>query len=185
MSDLGSEPVRRNTEHRLGEFTGAGYDKGRSWLWQAAWVAAQSVLLGAWWFPERYRPGLLRAFGADIGIGVRVRNGVRVHWPWKLRVGDYTWLGEGCWLLNLEPIDIGSNVCISQEAFLCAGSHQRHSETFDYDNGPITVGDSAWIATQAIVLRGVTIGDRAVVGARAVITHDLPADALVKPNDRV
>ena len=174
-----------NTPHRLGDFTGVGYDKGRSRMWQALWFAAQSVLLSGWWFPARFRPALLRAFGADIGTGVVVRNRVRVHWPWKLRVGDYTWLGEGCWLLNLEPIDIGRNVCISQEAFLCTGSHQRRSATFEYDNGPITVGDSAWIAAQALVLRGVTVGERAVVGARAVVTRDVEPDALIAPNERV
>jgi putative colanic acid biosynthesis acetyltransferase WcaF len=161
--------------HRLAGFRGTGYDKGRSIVWQAAWFAVQSLVFGAWWFPLRYRPALLRLFGARIGNGVRIRHHVRVLWPWKLTVGDSCWIGEGAWLLNLEPISLGANVCISQEAFLCTGSHLHDSETFEFDNAPITVADGAWIAAQALVLRGVHIGEGALIGARAVIVRDVPA----------
>ena len=113
-----------------------------------------------------------------------IRHRVRVLWPWKLSIGDGTWIGEGAWLLNLEPISIGANVCISQEAFLCTGSHDHASGTFEFDNGPITVEDGAWIAAQALVLRGTTIGEGALVGARAVVRRTvasgerLPAGAV-------
>jgi putative colanic acid biosynthesis acetyltransferase WcaF len=115
---------------------------------------------------------------------VFIRHRVRVLWPWKLRVGDDSWIGEDVWLLNLEPIDVGRDVCLSQGVFLCAGSHDRHSPSFEYDNGPIVIHDQTWIAAQALVLRGVTVHERCVVGARAVVTKDVPTGVIVSAGER-
>lgn len=167
----------------LAGFTGAGYDKGRPKHVQATWHVVHNLAFVKWWFPTRWRPGLLRAFGGTIGDGVLIRDRVRVHWPWKLTIGDHTWVGEGAWLLNLEPITIGSNVCVSQEALLCTGSHDRHSPTFEFDNGPIVVADGAWVAARATVLRGVSVGPGAVVGAGAVVSRDVEAGGVVRPPD--
>lgn len=164
---------------RLRDFTLAGYDKGRGVIWQAAWVATQNLFFGAWWFPRRLRPTVLRAFGATIGSNVTIRHRVRVLWPWKLVVGDDTWIGEEAWILNLEPVRIGSDVCLSQQAFLCTGSHRHDAPDFRYDNGPITVENGVWIATGALVLRGVTIGQGSVVGARAIVRHDVGPQAQI------
>lgn len=172
--------VKRN----LGGFSGHGYDKGRSTIWQAAWFATMNLLFSRWWCPLAWRPAILKAFGAKVGDGVVIRHRVRVLWPWKLVLGDHTWVGEGAWLLNLENITIGSNVCLSQDVFLCTGSHDRRSPTFEYANGPIKVDDEAWLATQVLVLRGVTIGRGAVVGARAIVSKDLPEESLVPSGDK-
>ena len=139
-------------------FSGAGYDKGRSVLWQIAWLICDSTVLRRWWLPEAWRVALLRRFGATIGEGVKVRHNVTIHWPWKLSIGDDSWIGEDVWLLNLEPVTIGKDVCLSQGAFLCTGSHDARAPSFEYDNGPITVEDGAWVAAQALVLRGTTVG---------------------------
>lgn len=175
MSPSADATVPRN----LRGFTGAGYDKGRPVPVQALWYATQHLVFAAWWFPPRFRPALLRAFGATVGDRVLIRRGVRVHWPWKLTLGHDVWIGEGAWLLNLEPIRIGSNVCISQEAFLCTGSHDRRTPTFEFDNGPIDVEDGAWVAARAIVLRGVRVGRDATVGAGAVAAADVPHGGVV------
>lgn len=163
------------TNRQLAGFTGAGYDKGRGKLWQALWFATSNVVFQKWWFPVRLRPTLLRLFGASVGNNVFIRHRVRVHWPWKLVIGDDNWIGEDAWLLNLEPITIGSNVCLSQGAFLCTGSHRRDSPTFEYDNGPISISDGVWIAARATVLRGVTVGAHATVAAHAVASRDVVA----------
>lgn len=154
-------------------FTGAGYDKGRSLPMQALWFATQHLVFRSWWLPARLRPVLLRRFGATVGERVLIRRDVRVHWPWKLTIGDDVWIGESAWLLDLEPIRIGSNVCVSQEALLCTGSHDRRSPTFEFDNGPICLEDGAWVAARATVLRGVTVGPGAIVGAHAVAATDV------------
>ena len=174
--DGGTNAARRR---RLAGFTGRGYDKGRAAHWQIAWLLVSGLVVTRWWCPLRLRVAILRGFGADIGANVLIRHRVRVHWPWKLTVGDDSWIGEDVWLLNLEPVVIGSDVCISQGALLCTGSHDRNSPTFEFDNAPITVGDGAWIATRATVLRGVTVGADAVVGACALVTRDVPAGGTV------
>jgi putative colanic acid biosynthesis acetyltransferase WcaF len=167
----------------LAGFTGAGYNKGRNKLWQAAWVAASSLVFERTWCPPKLRILVLRAFGADIGSGVLIRQHVRIHWPWKLRIADNVWIGVDAWLLNLEHITIGSNVCISQGAFLCTGSHDYRSPTFEFDNAPIVIEDGAWIAARATVLRGVTVGADALVGATTLLTKSIPpgAKALASP----
>ncbi len=169
-----------NAPFDLGGFTGAGYDKGRGVLWQVAWTVVQGTVFKRSWLPARARVSLLRIFGARIGQGVLVRDGVTVHWPWKLTIGDRSWIGVGAWILNLEPVAIGHDSCISQQALLCTGSHDRRSPTFEFDNAPIMVGDHVWIAARAMVLRGVTVGDRVTVAAGAVVASDVPAGVTVR-----
>lgn len=164
---------------RLAGFSGAGYDKGRNVHWQIAWMLVSGLLTSRWWCPLALRIKVLRAFGAQIGDGVLIRHNVRIHWPWKLTVGADSWIGEDVWILNLEPVTIGRDVCISQAVLLCTGSHDRRSRTFEFDNGPITVGDGAWLAARVTVLRGVSVGARSVVGATALVSRDVPADAVL------
>lgn len=163
------------TERSLRDFTGKGYDKGRPLPVQALWFAVLHLAFRAWWFPARLRPPLLRAFGARIGSRVIIRRGVRVQWPWKLAVGDDVWIGEDAWFMNLEPVTLENDVCVSQGAVLCTGSHQRLSPTFEFDNAPIHLCSGSWVAVRAVVLRGVTVGKDAVVGANAVAHRDVAA----------
>ena len=171
--------TRMGTNRDLAGFTGIGYDKGRGVAWQAGWQVASALFVMPWFIPVRVRVAVLRAFGARIGAGVNLRSGVRVHWPWKLSIGEHSWIGERVWILNLEPVEIGAHACVSQAAFLCTGSHDRRSPTFEFDNAPIRIGDGAWIAARATVLRGVEIGDDALVGATALVTADVVPGATV------
>jgi putative colanic acid biosynthesis acetyltransferase WcaF len=164
---------------RLDLFSGAGYDKGRPPAHQVLWLLVSGLVVRRWWCPVSLRIAILRAFGAEIGSGVLIRHDVKIHWPWKLKIGDHSWIGEETWILNLEPVDIGAQVCVSQGVLLCTGSHDRHSPSFEFDNAPIVVGDGAWIAARATVLRGVTVGSRAVVGATALVTKDVAEDSVV------
>jgi putative colanic acid biosynthesis acetyltransferase WcaF len=163
----------------LAGFHGHGYDKGRPRVVQAAWFAVQNLIFWKWWLPASLRPKLLRGFGAQVGNNVFIRHRVRVLWPWKLKVGDNTWIGEDAWILNLEPVTIGHDVCISQGVFLCAGGHDMTSPTFEYDNGPIAIADEVWVGAQAMVLRGVTVGKGAVVAARCKVSNDVPPGSLL------
>lgn len=168
-----------STRRRLAGFSGAGYDKGRGPVVQVAWLAVSGLVVTRWWCPLSVRIAILRAFGATIDEGALIRHHVRVHWPWKLVVGQDSWIGENTWLLNLEPITIGRDVCVSQDVLLCTGSHDRRSPTFEFDNAPIVVEDGAWIAARATVLRGVTVGADSVVGACALVARDVPSGTTV------
>ena len=155
----------------LAGFTGAGYEVGRGKVVQASWLLISGAVFTRWWCPAKLRIAILRAFGARVGSNVLVRHRVRIHWPWKLEIGDGTWIGEGAWLLNLESIRIGANVCVSQEALICTGSHDLHSPTFEFDNAPIVIEDGVWIATRAVVLRGVTVPAGMTVHAASVLAR--------------
>ena len=84
-----------------------------------------------------FRRFLLRLFGAKIGKKVIIRPSVKVTYPWKLSIGDYSWIGEDVWIDNLEQVIIGSNVCISQGAMLLCGNHNYKKVTFDLIIGEI------------------------------------------------
>jgi putative colanic acid biosynthesis acetyltransferase WcaF len=163
----------------LSGFTGAGYDRGGSTVKQVAWLVTSGLFLEHWWCPPAVRARVLRAFGATIGANTLIRHRVRIHWPWKLSIGDNSWIGDSVWILNLEPVQIGANTCISQDVFLCTGSHDHNSPTLEFDNAPITIGDGVWVAARATVLRGVTIGDNATVGATALVVKDVAAGEVV------
>lgn len=173
--------VQTGNRFALAGFKGVGYDRGRPLAVQVLWLAVSRSFLFRWWFPNRARVAVLRAFGARVGRGTLVRHDVKVHWPWKLSIGEDSWVGEGVWVLNLEDVEIGSNTCISQGVLLCTGSHDRHNPTFEFDNGPITIGDRVWIATRSIVLRGTIIGNGVTVAANCVVARDVPEDATVYP----
>jgi putative colanic acid biosynthesis acetyltransferase WcaF len=140
----------------------------------------QNLIFAKWWLPQALRPILLRLFGAEIGQNVLIRHRVRVLWPWKLTIGNNCWIGEDAWVLNLEPVSIGHDVCVSQGAFLCTGSHDMTSPSFEYDNGPITIGDGVWLGAQAMVLRGVTIGPGSVIAARARVSSAVSPSSMLK-----
>lgn len=168
----------------LATFTTAGYDKGRPAAIQAAWFAVLNLVFRKWWCPARLRTAILRAFGARVGRGVLIRHDVRVLWPWKLSIGDNSWVGEGAWLLNLEPIVIGANVCVSQEALLCTGGHDHRRSDFGYRNGPIALESGCWVGARAVVLAGVTVGTGAVVPANTTASRDIPAGVVALPRHR-
>ena len=174
-----TDPTQAPHLHRLAEFTGRGYDKGRGRLMCAAWALIAEPAQSSVLMPPRLRALLLRAFGARIGRGTLIRHGVRIHWPWKLTVGRDCWIGVGVALLDPAPITIGDDVCLSQQAMLCTGSHRADDPRFEVDLGPIVVGSGSWIAARATVLRGVTIGRDAVVGATALVTRDVPDGARI------
>jgi putative colanic acid biosynthesis acetyltransferase WcaF len=172
-------PISRGGRFSLGEFTGEKYDKGRAWPVQLLWMLISRSVVTQWWCPNRLRVTILRGFGARIGAGTLIRHDVKIHWPWKLEVGHDSWIGESAWILNLEPVTIGSNTCISQGVLLCTGSHDRFSPTFEFDNGPIVIGDSVWIAARATILRGVRVADGVTVGATALVARDVVEGATV------
>ena len=143
-------------------------------------MVVSSLVFTRVWCPSRLRCAILRRFGAKIGSGVLIRHRVKIQWPWNLTIGDDSWVGTDADLYNLASIVIGSDVCISQYAYLCTGSHDRRSPTFEFDNAPIVVDDGAWVCARATVLRGVTIGANSVIGATALVTRDVPANSMVR-----
>ena len=159
---------------------------GASSLALTIWFCAGSPLLSARWLPGSvWRVQLLRAFGARIGKGCRFKPGLRVKFPWRLRVGQACWLAEGAWLDNLSLITLGDRVCLSQGVYLCTGNHNFRSSGFDLRLGPITIGDDAWIAARAVLAPNTQVGPGAVVAIGAVVSGVVPACAIMRGNPAI
>ena len=128
------------------------------------------------------RVALLRGFGAKIGSSVVIRENVNISMPWRLTIGDHVWIGEDVGILSLAQVSIGSNVCISQRAYLCTGSHDYRREDFKLITRPITIHEGTWVAAAAFIGPGVTIGAGAVVTAGSVVMKDVAPEALMRGN---
>jgi putative colanic acid biosynthesis acetyltransferase WcaF len=121
-------------------------------------------------------------FGAKVGVGVTIKPRVNIHFPWKLELGDWCWLGEEVFILNFEPVTIGANSCISQRVFLCGGNHDFRDPAFSYRNAPITIKAGAWVGAQSFVGPGVVIGEEAVCSAGSIVTKDLSSNRIYAGN---
>jgi putative colanic acid biosynthesis acetyltransferase WcaF len=144
--------------------------------------------VGQWLFRSSPRPCfgwrrfVLRCFGAKIGAHVHTYSSTRVYFPWNLTIGEWSALGEDALVYNLGPVTIGQRVTISHGAHLCAGSHDYRKPDLPMLKPPITIGDQVWICADAFVGPGVTVGEGAVVGARAVAIKDVAPWTVVAGN---
>lgn len=160
-----------------------GLDRGRSPAVEALWyLVKMAFFLTAFPWPSRWKRALLVAFGAKIGQGFVLRSRVNIHFPWKLVVGDHCWIGEEVSILNLEPVSLGTQCCVSQRTFLCTGNHDYKDHTMPYRNAPIRIDDGCWIAASVFVGPGVTIGEHCVVAAGSVVTKSLPPWSIARGN---
>jgi putative colanic acid biosynthesis acetyltransferase WcaF len=137
---------------------------GVSWVLLARWTPSP---LRAW------RRLLLSSFGARMGKGTDVRGGAVVWSPKNLTMHDYASIADGVHCYNMAPIELGRFVVISQRAHLCAGTHEIDDPTMQLFAKAIHISDHAWVASEAFVGPGVTMGDGAVLGARGVTARDL------------
>lgn len=134
------------------------------------WGACELLFItNPWQISNRFRVLVLRAFGAEIGTGVIMRPRIRVKFPWKLHIGNDSWIGEGVWFHNQDHIYVGHDVCISQETMLTTGSH-AYKKDMALITKPITIEPGAWITSRCMILGGSQIGRNAVVRPMTVVS---------------
>ena len=151
-------------------------ERGRSLIVIQLWEIVQNTLFA--WSPTilyGWRRFLLRLFGAEIGKRVLIRPTAKIKYPWKLKIGDYSWIGDNTSLYSLGPIFIGANAVISQKSYLCTGTHDHTDPRFPYILKAINVGDEAWVCADVFIGPGVSIGAGVVVGARSTVWRDIEA----------
>jgi len=124
---------------------------------------------------------ILRLFGAEIGKDVRIKPGIHIRYPWKLKLGDHSWLAD-CYIENLDYVAIGKNVCISQQAMLLTGNHNYKSTNFDLITKPIIIEDGVWIGAKSLVTPGVRAGTHAVLTAGSTAVKNLDAFIIYQGN---
>lgn len=148
-----------------------------------AWALVYRLLI-------RFSPGRLagwrrfwlRRFGARLAPSVNIRPTARIRHPWLLSMGAYSTLADNVEVYNLGPIDIGDHTVISQNVHLCNGTHDYKDPSLPLLRPNMTIGSGVWVCADAFVGPGVTIGDNSLVGARAVVTKDVPAGVIVGGN---
>lgn len=149
-------------------------------IWNAVW------LIGARWLPRSAGTGwkrtLLRMFGADVASTACVYSSTRIYYPPNLTMHPYSCLASEVDCYNVAPIVIGTHVTVSQKTTLCTASHDIADRNHQLITRPITICDDAWVAAEAFVGPGVTIGEGAVVGARAAVFKDVEAWTVVGGN---
>jgi putative colanic acid biosynthesis acetyltransferase WcaF len=129
-----------------------------------------------------WRRFVLRCFGAKIGAHVNTYPSTWIYFPWNLTVGDWSAIGEQAFIYNLGPVRINEKVTISHRAQLCAGTHDYTQADLPLLKPPIVIQDQAWICADAFVGPGVTVGEGAIVGARAVVMKDVEPWIIVAGN---
>ncbi|MGO9484240.1 MAG: WcaF family extracellular polysaccharide biosynthesis acetyltransferase [Rhodomicrobium sp.] len=154
----------------LASFSNSGFQRGRPAFVEALWILIQALFISSFLPGSTHRRFLLRLFGAQIGNRVTIKPGVRIKFPWRLIVASDVWIGENVWIDNLAEVRLEANSCLSQGAYLCTGSHDWTSNSFDLMVKPIVIGESAWIAAKAMVGPGVIVHERAVLTMGSVAT---------------
>ena len=160
----------------LRTYDSSNLDRGRSNWYVMLWWLVQAIA-----FPlslhhlNSWRCFLLRLFGADIGKGVVIRPTARFTFPWKVAIGDYSWIGDDVVFYSIDRINIGSHSVVSQKSYLCTGSHNFETTNFALITAPIKIGNGVWIATDCFVAAGVDIGANSVIGARSSVMKSIPS----------
>ena len=160
----------------LTKYDQSWFDRGRPGWYILLWWLVQGVLFPLSLHPSNgFRGWLLKLFGAKIGKGVVIRPTARFTYPWKITIGNYSWIGDDVVLYSLDRIAIGSNCVISQKSYLCTGSHDLRDIAFKLITAPIIIGDGVWIAADCFIAPGVSIGQDVAIGARSSVFKDQPA----------
>jgi putative colanic acid biosynthesis acetyltransferase WcaF len=164
------------------------YDQGNFDRGKPGW------LILVWWFVQAiafplsihnfhgFRCWLLRLFGAKIGKNVIIRPTARFTYPWKVTIGDYTWIGDDVVFYSLDEIIIGEHCVISQKTYLCTGSHNIKDPKFGLITDPIRIGNGVWVATDCFIAPGVKIGANTVIGARSNVCKNIPENQVAFGN---
>lgn len=129
-----------------------------------------------------FRRFLAKCFGCDAASESSLSNKASITCPWNFRIGKFSSIGDRVWVYSLARITVGDKTCIGSAVQLLTGTHDIASPTFAFRQKSITIGSCVWIASSAIVLPGVSIGDGAVVAAGAVVTKDVDPWTVVAGN---
>jgi putative colanic acid biosynthesis acetyltransferase WcaF len=129
-----------------------------------------------------WRNFILRLLGAKIGKGVKIYPSAKITYPWLLELGDNVVIAWNVDIYNLGYIKIGEKTVISQNAHLCAGTHNYQSKKFELIRSKIEIGNNVWIAADAFVGPNVVIGDYSILSSRTVLMKSIESHSVYAGN---
>ena len=178
---------------------------GAGWRWMRAnnMISRHYALLGArWlWLKLRWR-GRLQTDGICFicpGVQFEIGKHAKLHigrWAWvghdsklrvhegEVRIGAKTVIGQECTISAFQHVSIGRECIVADRVMLIDFDHgmvevERPIRLQGIYKRDVRVGHNVWIGYGACVLRGVTVGDNSVIGTSAVVTKEVPANAIV------
>ncbi|MEO9480995.1 MAG: putative colanic acid biosynthesis acetyltransferase [Maribacter dokdonensis] len=125
---------------------------------------------------------ILRAFGAKVPLKGLIYSTAKIWAPWNLEMDEHSCIGPRTEIYNKNKIIIGKNCVVSQGAYLCTATHDISDSSHPLISFPIILKDRSWVAADVFVGPGVTIGEGAVVGARAAVFKNVEAWCVVGGN---
>lgn len=155
----------------LKDYDNSWYTPGAGSIKRALWYVTNALLFDSWLCPfSGVKCGLLRIFGAKVGIGVVLKPRINIKYPWHLEIDDHVWLGEGVWIDNLAMVRLRSNVCLSQGARLFTGNHDYKDQKFGLIVGNIEIDQGAWVGASAVICSGVHVARSVVITVNSVLS---------------
>ncbi len=148
-------------------------------IWRLIWFSVWRI---CWHRVNFLRPLILKCFGAKVPLNSMFFGSTWIEFPWNLTCGEYSAIGPRVHIYNLGRVSIGDNTVISQDAYLCAGTHNYNDPKMPLIKEPIIIGGSVWICAGSFIGPGVTISEGAIVGARGVAMNDVPPWTIVAGN---
>jgi putative colanic acid biosynthesis acetyltransferase WcaF len=136
-------------------------------LWDISWKLLCS------WTPKpflKFRAFIFRVFGGSSEGTVFIHQSARIHFPWNVTLKDRSAIGERAWIYSLDKIVLYEGSTVAQESFICTGSHDFSTPDYVLVTAPIIIQKDSFIGARAIVLPGVTIAEKTIIGAGAVIS---------------
>lgn len=150
------------------------------------WFIINSLFINSYCLPiSSFKVALLRLFGAKIGKKVVIKPKVNIKYPWKLTIGDYSWIGEKVWIDNLNNVIIGKNCCLSQNSMLLCGNHDYKKSSFDLITKPIVLEDGCWVGAKSVVCLGVTLSQNSILTVGSIATNNLEENSIYQGNPAV
>ena len=130
--------------------------------------------------PEELASLVSELIGKPVGEGFRMFSPIFFDYPLNVRIGKNVFINSGCCFQGQGAIEIGDGCQIGHQVVFATIDHGLEPENrFDCHIAPIRIGNNVWIGSHATVLKGVTVGDGAIIAAGAVVTKDVPARTVV------
>lgn len=150
------------------------------YLWKIVWLLFYRITPKH--FFNRWRLFLLKMFGAQISGCPFVYSSSKIFAPWNLEIKHKACLGPRSEVYNLGPVIIHEMVTISQDCYICNGTHDLSKSSLPLMMGVIEIKSCVFIGAKALILPGLTIGEYAVIGAGSVVTKNVEPWVVVGGN---
>ena len=130
--------------------------------------------------PEELRELFSKLTGKEVDGSFGLFPPFYADYGQNITVGKNVFINSGCCFQDQGGIEIGDNVLIGQQVVIATINHELNPQKRgNMLPAPVKIGDSVWIGAHATILSGVTVGNGAVVAAGAVVTKDVPENAVV------